>query len=200
MLDLLRDIFKSDAGSFGFVFAIIAAICYAVYYITRFATKISTEHDMFSKRIDRIEKNTDAIKENIIIVRAELKLRSSDSYTQSQSPVRLTAEGREMADKLDVERRVASNWEHIFQYIEKSVKDKNAYDIQQFCMERSTVDLSEFFTEDDVRDMKHIAFNEGRPVESFGELTGIIIRDAYFEKKGILIDEVDKNAPAQKRI
>jgi hypothetical protein len=195
MLDFLREIFKSDAGSFGFVFGVFGAICYAVYYITKFATKIDTEHGLFSKRIDKIEDNTDKIKENIILIKAAMKIALPDSYTQSQSPVSLTQRGKEMADKLDVERRVAANWEHIFQYIEKSVKDKNAYDIQQFCIERATVNLLEFLTEEDVRDIKLVAFNEGRAVESFGGLIGVIIRDAYFKKKKIQIDEVDKSEP-----
>jgi hypothetical protein len=195
MLDLLREILKSDAGSFGFVFAVCGAICYSIYYITKFATKIDTEHGLFSKRIDKIEDNTDKIKENIILIKAAMKIPLSDSYTQSQSPVTLNPKGREIARRLGIEKMVASNWEHIFQYIEKSVKDKNAYDIQQFCIERATVNLLEFFTEEDVRAIKSVAFNEGRTVESFGSLIGVIIRDAYFEKKGILVDEVDKNDP-----
>jgi hypothetical protein len=39
---------------------------------------------------------------------------------------------------------------------------------------------------------------EGRAVESFGGLIGVIIRDAYFKEKGIQIDEVDKNNPRSK--
>jgi hypothetical protein len=194
-MDFFWSILKSDAGSFGFVCGIFLAVCYAVHYITKFVTKINTEHGMFYKRIDSIENHIDQIKEDIILIRATMKIPLSDSYTQSKSPVTLTEKGVEMAKKLDIERRVASNWEHIFQYIERNVKDKNAYDIQQFCIERATVNLLEFFTEEDVRDIKLVAFKEGKSVESFGGLIGVIIRDAYFKAKEIRIDEVDKNDP-----
>jgi hypothetical protein len=253
MLDFLRDIFKSDAGSFGFVFGVFGAICYAVHYITKFATKINTERaifsdrigkienstdifsgrvgkienstdmfsgrigkienntdkisgrvgkienstDMFSDRIGRIENNTDKIREDIIIIRASMKA-SADSYTQSQSPVSLTQKGMEIADRLKIYEIVTSNWDRIFQYIEKSVKDKNAYDIQQFCIERATINLLEFFTEEDVREIKTVAFQEGRSIESFGGLIGVIIRNTYFAAKEIDINEVDRSDPQKK--
>jgi hypothetical protein len=197
MLDFLRDIFKSDAGSFGFVFGVFGVICYAIYYITKFATKINTEHGMFSRRIDKIENNTDKIREDIIIIRAAMRT-TADSYTWSQSPVSLTQKGREMADKLKIDERVTLSWDRIFQYIEESVKDKNAYDIQQFCIERATINLLEFFTKEDVREIKIVAFKEGRSVESFGGLIGVIIRNAYFKQKGIDIDEVDRCDPQKK--
>jgi hypothetical protein len=197
MLDLLRDILSSDAGSFGFVFGLFCIICYAIYYITKFATKINTEHDVFSRRIDKIENNTDKIKEDIIIIRAGMRTMrtDADSYTQSKSPVSLTQKGIEMAGKLKINERVKLNWDSILRHIEHNVKDKNAYDIQQFCIERATINLLEFFTEEDVREIKIVAFQEGRSVESFGGLIGVIIRDVYFSQKGIDINEVDKNDP-----
>jgi hypothetical protein len=194
MMDILRDIIKSDAGSFGFIATILIAIFYAIYYITKFVTKINTEHGTFSGRIDKIEKNTDQIREDIIFIRATMRV-TSDSFTKSQSPVSLTSKGEEMANELNIRERVALNWDRIFQCIEESVKDKNAYDIQQFCIERSMINLLDFFTEKDVREIKLIAFNEGRRVESFGGLIGVVIRDMYFDKKGIDIDEVDRNDP-----
>ncbi|MDR1456068.1 MAG: hypothetical protein LBJ01_10485 [Tannerella sp.] len=51
MLDLLREIFISDAGSFGFVFALLAFAGFAIHYITRSAAKIYTEHGVFAKRM-----------------------------------------------------------------------------------------------------------------------------------------------------
>ena len=69
MTDFLREIFKSDAGFFGFVFAVPIVICYAIHYITKFATKISAELDLFSKRINKMEANTDRIKEDIVVIK-----------------------------------------------------------------------------------------------------------------------------------
>ncbi|OAV74539.1 hypothetical protein Barb7_01953 [Bacteroidales bacterium Barb7] len=57
MFDLLRDVLKSDAGTFGFVFSFVVLSVYAVYKITKFKTVIEIEHGALEKRVDRMESN-----------------------------------------------------------------------------------------------------------------------------------------------
>ncbi|MDR2448741.1 MAG: hypothetical protein LBD52_02135 [Prevotellaceae bacterium] len=200
MLDLLRDVFKSDAGSFGFVFALVCLVIYVVHRVTKFTTKIETEHGEFAKRVDKIESNTDKIKEDLILIRASILSKVSLTEIQSQSPLSLTTAGSSLAKELNIDTRIASNWGKIEAYVDANVHDKNAYDIQQFCIEKSTIDLSLFLSDSDIREIKLIAFNKGRSIESFGSVIGITIRDAYFKHKGIDIGEVDKNDPTKSTI
>ncbi|MDR2119390.1 MAG: hypothetical protein LBP64_00765 [Tannerella sp.] len=207
MLDLLRDILKSDAGSFGFVIALFGLIIYAVYYVTRFTTKISVEHDGTEKRANRIEEAIDKLKDSVVLIKGDLtgikeqlnrmsnNRAGNNPFTLSQSPVALTQTGKEMAGRLQIARRMAANWSRIYAAIETKVKDKNPYDIQQFCIERATVNLSDFFTEEDVREIKQVAFEEGVSVELFGSLIGVMVRDAYFKEKGINTNEADAHTP-----
>ncbi|MDR2801604.1 MAG: hypothetical protein LBB31_00110 [Prevotellaceae bacterium] len=197
MLELLRDVFKSDAGSFGFVFALVCLAIYVVHRVTKFTTKIETEHGEFTKRVDKIEGNTDKIREDLILIRASMLSKVSLSEIQSQSPLSLTPAGSSLAKELDIDARIANNWSKIEAYVNANVQDGNAYDIQQFCIEKATVDLSLFLSDNDIREIKLIAFNKGRSIESFGSVIGITIRDAYFKYKGIDIGEVDKNDPAK---
>ena len=197
MIDLLREIFTSNAGSFGFVFALFMVIFYAIYKITKFKTSIEVEHGTFGKRVDKIEANTDHIKEEIIKIKGLFasNFPSFDPYLQSQSPVRLTSKGITVAQEINIESRIANNWNHIFEFIDESVTNKNAYDIQQFCIEQATVNLSSLLTKIDVNEIKLYAFKTGKPVEAFGGVIGITIRDAYFKHKGIDVLDVDKHDP-----
>lgn len=44
MLELIRDIFQSPEGSFGFVFAILALGFWLVHYVTKKVTEINASH------------------------------------------------------------------------------------------------------------------------------------------------------------
>jgi hypothetical protein len=211
MLDLLRDTLKSDAGSFGFVFALLCLIVYAVHKITKFTTKIETEHGSFGKRVDKIEGDIDKIRGDVLWIKTQFlvikeeiadiktrlfsKLPPPESYTESRSPLSLSEAGENMAKELKMESRIIENWEKIKSYIDKNVSDKNAYDIQMFCIETATVNLTEFFSDNDINVIKLHAYNIGRAVETFGSLIGIMIRDKYFSETGIKIVEVDNYDP-----
>jgi hypothetical protein len=139
------------------------------------------------------------LREDVLMIKSQLSRKQppARSYTRAKSPLSLSPAGEEMAKKLGIASRIASNWSKIEACIDRDVKDKNAYDIQQFCIRKATVDLPEFFSEEDILAIKDVAFNEGEPVESFGELIGVLVRDAYFKSRGINVKEVDKHDPAR---
>jgi len=202
MLELLREIFTSDAGSIGLIFALFMLIFLSIYKIATFSTKIVVEHGAFGKRVDKIEKNTDDIKEEVMKVKAIITTKFSfpDPFLQAHSPVRLTQLGIDVAKELDIEKRISSNWENILALVDKNVTNKNAYDIQQFCIEQATFNLSTLISEKDVEDIKLLAFKKGRPIESFGGVIGVIIRDAYFKHKNIDVSDVDKHDPDKRDV
>jgi hypothetical protein len=204
MLDLVREIFKSDAGSFGFVFAFSMVVCYTIYYITKFTTRINTEHDTFSKRVNRMEENTDKMKEDIIVIKGSVELiqRSLQNsniivnpYTQQHSPLRITGSGNEMVEKVGIRRMIDENWTNICSYIKENLSTENPYDIQQFLMERTVAHPGKFINKDDLDKLKNLAYSEGYPLNVYLTVVALLIRDRYFSENNIDINEVDKNDP-----
>ena len=92
---------------------------------------------------------------------------------------------------------IANNWDNIYDLIE-SQRLRNAYDIQQFCIETATVGLDRLFCREDVDKIKNFAYNAGQQTAFYGSMIGVIIRDKYFEAKGIQPSEVDENDPDRK--
>ena len=68
---------------------------------------------------------------------------------------------------------------------------------QQFCIETATIGLDRLFCRDDVDRIKNFAYNEGKQTAYYGSMIGVIIRDKYFESKGIQPSEVDDNDPTR---
>jgi hypothetical protein len=204
MLDFLREIFKSDAGSFGFVFAIFMVICYAIYYITKFATKINTEHDLFSGRVNKMEDNTDKIKEDIVVIKGTVELiqRSLQNnniivnpYAHQHSPIRVTESGDEMVKRAGINRMIDENWANICSYMKEGLTTENPYDIQQFLMEQAVAYPEKFIGKEDLNKLKILAYSEGYPLGAYLTVVAILIRDRYFSENSIDVNEVDKNDP-----
>ncbi|MGL5913972.1 MAG: hypothetical protein ACRCZB_07380 [Bacteroidales bacterium] len=192
-------------GLFSFVFAVFTAIIGVVVFVTRFTTKITVEHGHFVKSLDRIDGNMGKIQLNLEKVKddiTQLKIivggfsKESD-LAKSFSPLALTEKGIKLSEKLRIKERIVANWDKIKAYIDANVLDKNPYDIQVFCVEMATVKLINFFSEQDIKDLKLLAFNEGKPVESYGNLIGLEIRDIYFKHIGISIKEIDSHDPTK---
>lgn len=57
--------------------------------------------------------------------------------------------------------------------------------------------LDRLFCRDDVDRIKNFAYNEGKQTAYYGSMIGVIIRDKYFESKGIQPSEVDDNDPTR---
>jgi hypothetical protein len=203
-MDFVREIFKSDAGSFGFVFAFLTVTGYAIHYITKFVTKISTEHDLFSKRINKMEDNTDKIKEDIIVIKGSVDLiqRSLQNnniivnpYAQQHSPVRVSDEGDKMVKRVGADRMIDENWTNICSYMKEYLKSVNPYDIQQFLMEHAIAYPERFIDGENLDKLKILAYSEGYPLSAYLTVVAILIRDRYFLENNIDINEVDKNEP-----
>ena len=73
-----------------------------------------------------------------------------NGLTQSHSPIGLSEKGEEIAAKMGIEQMIAANWENIRNYIEANAKSKNAYDIQQLCIESATISLDKLFNTETV--------------------------------------------------
>lgn len=192
--EFIRTIFASPAGSFAFVAALLALSYWLVHYVTKKVEQWSAKVE----RVEKMENVIDSIKEDLHYIKATLNVLQSNSsgLTQSHSPIGLTQKGRDVASSMGIYEIITRNWDKVFDLIE-SQHLRNAYDIQQFCIETATVGLDRLFCRDDVDRIKNFAYNEGKQTAYYGSMIGVIIRDKYFESKGIQPSEVDDNDPTR---
>lgn len=195
------------------MFGLVILSAYAIHKVTKFITLIQIGRSTSEQRanatdvrVDKIEHDIKDIKADIATIKTDItvikgvvtaikealvSIAPSGTYIQSFSPLSLTNKGISVNNELHLASRIADNWEEIERCIDSHVKDKNAYDIQQFCIKQATADLSMFLPDSDISDIKAFAYKEGTSVESFGGLIGVIIRDTYFKHHKIGTKEVD---------
>lgn len=190
MWDIIKSIIASPAGSFGFVVGVL----FLAGWIIAKISKVVTIANMKSQNVDKLENNLDTIKQDIQVIKATLDVMQSgkSSLTKSHSPVSLTSLGEDIAKQMGIYDMIARNWPMIYDNLVKNVSSKNAYDVQQYCINTATVSLEKFFCPEDVDRIKMFAYNNGNPIAYYGSMIGVIIRDKYFEVVGIDVKEVDK--------
>ena len=116
-------------------------------------------------------------------------------YTNAHSPIALTESGWDVAKEMGIEDIICRNTKRILSLIDDSVPQKNAYDIQQFCIDAVIVSLDKLFIEEDVNRIKSFAFNKGQHIVMYSSLIGVLVRDLYFKERSINIEDVDKCDP-----
>ena len=200
MIDLIKDLLKSDAGSFGFIFALMALIVWIVYFVTKKVTAINSSHSVLTKTVEKIETNIDEIRTDLSYLKGSFDIIKKGilPVAQSLSPIRLTDIGKEKSKIINAEEMVARNWEKIYDNLEKNISNKNAYDIQQYCMDTAAMYPDKFLSEADIDSIKMLAYREGNPLLYYSPVFAIPIRDKYLSIKGINVSEVDANDPLQK--
>lgn len=210
MLNLIKDILTSPAGSFASVFSLFALAFWLVHWITKKVTTIDNSHENIKQKNEATDKkindycskqdqNMDEIRKDIAFLKAMIDIFKSNppqQVAQSHSPISLTEYGLQVANELNADAIIARNWERIMADLEQNVKDKNAYDIQQYCIETTTVDLSKFIDAEAINTVKFKAYNEGRPIAFYAPIFGIKIRDRYLKEKGMSVEEIDKHSPS----
>jgi hypothetical protein len=211
MIDLLKDILLSPAGSFASVFSLFALSFWLVHWITKKATEIrmsqekvessvSSVYERIDKRVDKMEGHIDEIRKDISFLKAMVELfqfNSKQGVAKSKSPVSLTETGHQIAEQLHAEAMIARNWDKIYTNLEARISDKNAYDIQQYCIETATVNLESFFEKNDIDMVKTVAYKDGRPLAFYAPVFGVLIRDRYLQQKGIDVLDIDRNDPGR---
>lgn len=152
-------------------------------------------------KVEKVETSLSDMFRDIAYIKGAIDLirsTSSNSPTQAHSPVGLSELGEKIAEELNVQEMIIDNWDKISSYLEANLQSKNAYDIQQFCIDTASVSIDKFFSAEDIDKIKKYAFQNGQTLFYYGGLIGVMIRDEYFEKKGIDIADVDKHDPAKK--
>lgn len=193
MTELLRDILASPFGSFASIFAIVAIAFYLTHWVTKKVTAYDVEHKFIKDKTDKLESLLGDIKVDLKYLKAIATDKGSD-FAQAHSPISLTQKGEQVAEEIGVDKMIANNWDNIVSTLD-NIKERNAYDIQQFCIERMAIAPQTFLKESDVTKLKIFAYNTGRSIVDYSIIFAIRIRDKYFAIKDIDVNDVDVNNP-----
>ena len=145
-------------------------------------TKVETSVEFLQKSIEDLTKNLQAGNKQLIL----------GTYTHNHSPLSITEKGREMMQRLGVEEMFERNWERIDRYIDENVKDKNAYDVDQFCQEQAVVFPERFLAKEEVNVLKDDAYKEGLSLTSYMRVIAILAREKYLGVHDIEVPKIEK--------
>jgi hypothetical protein len=142
----LIDILNSPLGSFAFILGIMIGIGWIIFYVTKFTTKISAKHGEFAERVNKVETNIDDIRKDLAYVKGSIEaaIGLKDLLTRKKSPISLTELGEKISKENDFENIIAINWDKILRTLELE-NFKNAYDIQEFCIDTAFIEPEKFF-------------------------------------------------------
>ena len=194
---LIRDILTSPTGSFGFVVAILGLAFWLVHFVTKKTTHIASDHSVLTKSIVKVETTIDDMRKDLSYLKGTIDVIRKDSkpLSQSFSPVSLTDFGKQIAEELQATNIISKNWDKIYKILEHEICNKNAYDIQEYCKETAAVQPEKFFNFEDLNKIKDFAFKQGNNLQYYSIIFALLIRDKYFEVKGINLDDIDKHTP-----
>ncbi len=180
MLEIFQSILSSPAGSFGFVFGVLAITYFVVYK----AGKLVHKFEGFGK----LESSIDVIKIDVLSIKAfinGLKL-ENNKFSVRNSPIKLSDEGKEVASSIQAESLVSKNWNVLDKEIKSNTSEtNNPYVIQEYCFEIGK-NFSHYLNEPEMDYIKKYAFNEGHNIENYDVIFGVIIRDKYFKEHTII--------------
>lgn len=108
-------------------------------------------------------------------------------FTQNDSPLHITDEGKKMIERLGINKMFERNWPRIKNLIDTDVQDKNAYDIDRFCLEQAIVFPEKFLNAKEILILKNDAYKQGLTLTSYMRVIAVLSRDEYFKDEGISI-------------
>ena len=154
------------------------------------------EHRNMDTRLTRVETSAEFLQKSIEDLTKNLQIGNRQlilgNYTHNHSPLSITPKGREMMQRLGVEEMFERNWERIDRYIDENVKDKNAYDVDQFCQEQAVVFPERFLAKEEVNVLKDDAYKEGLSLTSYMRVIAVLARDKYMTVHNIEVPKIDK--------
>ena len=198
-INLLTQILGSPVGSFAFVLGLMVLGGWLIHWVTKKVTEITSSHSTIKEKADKFDSYINELRKDMAYVKGTLEIikNQDNEFAQAHSPISLTEKGQKLADDNHIAAMISANWQQIVSAIDSKVSDKNAYDIQQFCIQTMAVEPEVFLSDDDVLILKQQAYNTGRVLQEYSIIPAILIRDRYFREKNIEMADVDKYDPTK---
>lgn len=153
--------------------------------------------------VNTLNANIQSIQESISEIKGRLNLlqpQNKDRFTQSQSPINLTEEGKRLVEELKIEDSIASKWEEIKAAIMKDNKNKNPYDVQEFLFSMALTAPEKLVDQDGLSRIKKRAYDEGVPLASLSRVVAIVARNKYLKEENIPEEDIDRHDPAKQEV
>lgn len=83
------------------------------------------------------------------------------------------------------------NWQRIKSLIDSGVRNKNAYDIDDFCIKQAVVFPEKFLGNDEILILKDDAFKKGLTLTPYMKVIAVMSRDRYFEENGLKKEDIE---------
>lgn len=110
---------------------------------------------------------------------------SNTALTQQHSPLAISPRGWEVVKRLGMDKMFANNWARIKAMINSDVKQKNAYDINDYCIQQAVVYPEKFLQQDEINTLKNDAYNQGLALMDYMKIIAVMSRDKFFEENNI---------------
>ena len=173
----------------GTSFAIASAVIGAVFWLGNFRGEWKEK----AKKLEKNEEDCQTLKDSIAEIKANITIllnKSGLSTTSQNSPVGLTPKGEEIRKKVQVDRIVTKEYEHLKKEFEDTT---NAYDIQAKATDLGK-QLFESLTDDEKDFIKKVAYEEGLPLTQIYPIFSVILRDTVLKDKGLEAESANKTA------
>lgn len=198
-INLLTQILGSPVGSFAFVLGLMVLGGWLIHWVTKKVTEITSSHSTIKENADKFDLYINELRKDMAYVKGTLEIikNQDNEFAQAHSPISLTEKGKKIANDNHLLEMVNANWQQIVTAIDSQVVNKNAYDIQQYCIRTMAIEPNVFLSDSDVLILKQQAYNAGRVLQDYSIIPAILIRDKYFQEKNIEMADVDKYDPTK---
>lgn len=150
--------------------------------------------DKVNEDIKKINTDISEIKWNINFIISRID-KMDWGFTQTKSPISLTKKWEDLAKEEEIYDSIAIKWQEIKTIINENCKDLNPYDIQQFILKETMLNLDKFLDEKWLERLKIRAYKEWVKLEALARIIAVIIRNKFFEDEKININDIDKHDP-----
>ena len=150
------------------------------------------EHRNMESRMARVETSVEYLQRSLDSLTKGLQGNSGlilDPYSLNHSPLSISEKGHEMMRRVGMGDMFEQNWDRIEHLIDEGVVDKNAYDIDQFCMEQAVVFPEKFLDREAINVLKADAYKEGLSLTSYMRVVAVLARNRYMEEHQIRVEE-----------
>lgn len=146
-----------------------------------------------SVSVSRIDATLSFLTKSIEEMNSQLRqMNNLNPMTQQHSPLSITPHGWEVVKKLGIDKMFSNNWGRIKQYIDNEVENKNAYDINEFCIKYAVVYPEKFLQPNEIDVLKNDAYVQGITLMEYMKIIAVMARDKYFKESNIKVEDIEK--------